>query len=184
MKKVSVKKPNNIIILTSILIVGTLAIGAVFIYMPFLNKSKYLRDEILRERERNILTGKIRGLGKHLKIYEERVPNGRSVSWLLNDVSEMATKEYVDISSIKPGAPEDRGQYTKLYVVMDIICTYHQLGRFVSRVESSEKFLRIESVDMKRLDTEDDYKDKDKKQEFEPFDVKATIVISTIVLKE
>lgn len=182
MKKGSLKKPNNIIILTSLLIVMTLVIGAVFIYMPFLNKSRYLRDEILRERERNLLTGKIRALGKHLKIYRQRVPNGRSVSWLLNEVSDMATKEYAEISSIKPGAPEDRGQYTKLYVVMDIICSYHQLGRFVSRVESSDKFLRIESVNMKRLDQEEDYKDK--KQEFEPFDIKATIVISTIVLKE
>lgn len=182
MKKLDIKKPSKIILITSVLIIVTFAIGVVFIYFPFLNKSRSLRNDILTERDRNVLAGKMRALGKHLKVYKERIPKEGSVSWLLNEVSDMAAKENVEISSIKPGAPEDRGQYIKLYVAMDAICTYYQLGRFTSRVESSRKFLRVESVHMKRLDLEEEFKDK--KAGFEAFDIKANITISTIVLKE
>ena len=94
----------------------------------------------------------------------------------------MATKEGVEISSVKPGAPENRGRYTKLYVVMDASCTYYQLGRFISRVESSEKFLRVGNINIKRVDSEDDFKENT--GGFRLFDVKINVTISTIVLKE
>lgn len=176
------KKPNKIIILTLILVVVTVVTGVVVIYIPFLNKSKSIRADILRQKERNILAGNIRALGKHLKLYKKRIPVGRSVSWLLNEVSDMATKEGVEISSVKPGAPENRGRYTKIYVAIDAICTYGQLGRFISRVESSEKFLRMENINIKRIDSERDFEENI--GGFKRFDVKVSITISAIVFKE
>ena len=81
-----------------------------------------------------------------------------------------------------PGAPEDRGLYTKLYVIMDMVSSYQQLGKFIARVESSEKFLRVEAINIKRLDMKDGFDAA--KGRFKRFDVKTHIVISTIVLKE
>lgn len=182
MKKGEKKKLNNIVILSAVIIIVTLVTGTAFICLPFLNKNKSLRAEILHERDRNVLVGKIRALGKHLKVYNKRIPAQRGVSWLLSVVSDMASKEQIELSSIKPGAPEDRGSYTQLYVILETISTYHQLGRFLSRVESSEKFLRVEDINIKRLDLDGDFKEGTTK--FKTFDVKGHIVISTIVLKE
>lgn len=183
MKKTALKKPNKTVISSAIIIIVTLLVGALFIYRPFLSKKTSLRASILYERDRNVLAGRIRALGKHLKVYEKRIPEqGRGVSWLLGKVSEMATEEDIEISSIKPGAPEDRDLCTKLYVVLDTVSTYDNLGRFISSIESDKKFLRVESIDIKRLDLDEGF-DKETSS-FKSFDAKAHIVITTVVFKE
>jgi len=182
MKNIELKKLSKIVILSAIVVIVTIVVAVAVIYLPFLNKTKSLRSQILTERDRNVLIGKIRALGKHLKVYKKRIPEQRDVSWLLREVSDMATKEEIEISSIKPGIPEDRGLYTKLFVTMDTISTFHQLGKFVSIVESSEHFLRVDNIFIKRLDLDEDFSED--KAKFESFDVKAHIVVSTIILKE
>lgn len=182
MKKDEKKRPSRLVIISILIVLITFAIGTLLIYIPFTEKNKSLRAQILEERNRNLLIGEIRAIGKHLKIYEKRLPEGRGVSWLLGEISEMASDKQIEISSIKPGAPEDRGLYTKLYVVMDTISTYHQLGSFLSKVESSKKFLKVESINIKRLDS--DASVAFDTERFKFFDVKATIIISAFVFKE
>lgn len=182
MKKKETKGLDNLIIFTGVIVVITIIIGAMFIYIPFSDKKKSLRAEILRERDKNVLIGKIRGLGKHLRIYEKRVPKEAGVSWLLREVSDIASKDEIDISSIKPGISEDYPPYTKLYVIIDVISTYNQLGKFISKIESSEKFLKVDSISIKRLDLDESFEKMQAK--FKRFDIKANIIISAVVLKE
>ncbi|MCX5687038.1 MAG: type 4a pilus biogenesis protein PilO [Candidatus Omnitrophica bacterium] len=181
-KKNGNERWNKIVIVNAIIVVLVLAIGIPFVYMPFAERNKTMRADILKERDKNVLIGKIKGLGKHIKIYDKRIPDAQSVSWLLSMVSNMASKEDIKISSITPGEPEDYGLYTKLSVIVDMTVTYNQFGKFIAAIESSEKFLKIESVNMKRLDLEDKF-EKNSIQ-FKAFDIKANIVISTIMRKE
>ena len=182
MKKSIKKKPDKIVILTIVVVTVTLVIGIFFIYVPYLNNNKTLRSNVLHERDRNILIAKIRANNKHLNVYEKRIPSGRGVLWLLGEVSDMATKEQIEISSIKPGSPEDMKLYTRLYVVLEAICEYAQLGKFISRIESSENFLKVEEINIARLDFDEEFNREATK--FSDFDIKSHIVISTIVLKE
>jgi Tfp pilus assembly protein PilO len=182
MKKIKEKKDNSFAILTSVIVAVTLLSGALFIYVPFLNKNKSLRSEILYERDRNVLLGEIRALNKHLKVYRKRTLSAKDASWFLGEVSDMARKENIEISSVKPGVPEDRGIYTKLNIIMETMSSYHHLGKFLSRVESSEKFLRVEKINIKRVDADPQF-DKEKTK-FKSFDVKSYIEISTVVVKE
>ena len=182
MKKGEKKKLNKIAILSAGIIVGTLIVGSVFIYLPFLNRNKSLRAQILQERDKNALTGEIRALGRHLRVYEKMVLEEAGVSWLLRMVSDMASQEQLEVSSIRPDAPEDWDLYTRIYVTMDVVSTYHRLGRFISRVESSEKFLKVESINIKRLDLDGELDRAATK--FKDFDVKGHIVISAVVSKE
>jgi len=181
-KKTENKTWNKLVIVNAIILVLVLVIGAVFIYLPFTNKNKMLRADILKERDKNILIGKIKAMSKYLKVYDKIVPKGAGVSWLLGETSNIASKEHVEISSIKPGNSEDYGLYTKLFVIVDVASTYNQLGRFVAGIESSEKFLKVESINIKRMDLDDKFKEGSGK--FKAFDVKADIVISAIVSKE
>ena len=173
---------NKLFIATAVIAVLTLVIGIVFIYAPFADKNKSLRVDILKERDKNILVGKIKALGKYIKVYDKRTPENGGVSWLLGEISNMASKERVEVSSIKPGNPEDYGLYTKLFVIVEIASTYNQLGSLISDIESSEKFLKVESINMKRMGIEEKL-DKGSGK-FKAFDVKANIIISTIVSKE
>ena len=181
-KKRETKAPDKLVILSAAIIAAVLVIGVTFIYMPFTDKNKSLRAEILKERDKNVLIGKIRALSKYLKVYDKRIVEAGGVSWLLGEVSNMASKEHIEVSSIKPGNPEDYGVYTKLFVIVDIASAYNQLGKFVAAVESSEKFLKVESVNIKRMDLDEKFERGSGK--FKAFDVKANIVISTIVPKE
>jgi len=182
MRKIENEKWNKIIIINSVIAALVLTVSITFIYKPFADKSKAIRADILKERDKNILIGKIKGLSKHIKIYDKRIPDAESVSWLLSIVSNMASKEFIKISSITPGESEDFGLYTKLSVVVDMTVTCNQFGKFISAIESSEKFLKIESVNMKRLD----FEEKTEKDfgKFKAFDIRANVVISTIVRKE
>lgn len=182
MKKIDKKMPNKIAILSIAIGVIAFIIGLVFICKPFTDRTNSLRAEILRERDKNILIGNIRALGKHLKVYDKRLPKDASVSWLIGELSDMASKEHVELSSITPGPPEDYEFYTKLYVIMDTISTYHELGRFLSRIESSDKFLRIENIYIKRLDADGLFEKTSSK--FKVFDVKVNIIVSTLIQKE
>jgi len=182
MKKGVKKLQNKLVVVSVVIVIALLTTGSLFIYVPFSEKIKSLKAEILKERDKNLLIGKIRAVGRHLKVYEKRVPEDASVSWLLGTVSDFASKERIEISSIKPGSPEDYGLYTKLYVIMDIASTYSQLGRFISSIESSGKFLRVEKIDIKRMDTAEKFEKSSGK--YKAFDVGTNMVISTVVLKE
>lgn len=182
MKKIDKKTPNKIVILSTAIGIIALMISSLFIYKPFMDRTTSLRSEILRERDKNILIGKIRALGKYLKIYDKRLPKDASVSWLIGELSDMASKEHVEISSTTPGLAEDYEFYTKLYVIMDTISTYHELGRFLSRIESSNKFLRVENIYIKRLDADGLFEKTSSK--FKVFDVKVNIIVSTLIQKE
>ncbi|MBU1912085.1 MAG: type 4a pilus biogenesis protein PilO, partial [Candidatus Omnitrophica bacterium] len=176
-KKREINPSSKLFIATAVIAVLTLVTGIVFIYAPFADRNKSLRADILRERDKNILVGKIKALGKHIKVYNKRIPESGGVSWLLGEISNMASKERIEVSSIKPGNPEDYGLYTKLSVVVEIASTYNQLGSFVSGIESSEKFLKVETINIKRMDLDEKF-DKGSGK-FKAFDVKANIVIST-----
>jgi Tfp pilus assembly protein PilO len=181
-KKIDKRIWNKPALINVVIAVLVVTVGFTFIYLPFTNKNKALRVDILKERDKNILIGKIRAMSKHIKIYDKRVPEGMGVSWLLGEISSKASKEQIEVSSIKPGNPEDYGLYTKLFVIVDMASTYNQLGRFIAEIESSEKFLKVESINIKRMDLDDKFEEKSGK--FKAFDVKANIIISTIVSKE
>nr|MBU1328155.1 type 4a pilus biogenesis protein PilO [Candidatus Omnitrophota bacterium] len=183
MKKKSEKKTGNkLIIISAIIIALVLAIGAMLIYLPFTHKNESIRADILKERDKNLLIGKIKALSKYIKIYDKKIPDAEGVSWLLSEISNMASKEHIEVTSIKPGNPENYGLYAKLSVIVDVASTYNQLGKLIAEIESSEKFLKVESINMKRMDIDEKFeKDSGK---FKAFDIKANIVISTVVSKK
>jgi len=173
---------NKFFIVSAINVILVLAIGIIFIYAPYSNKDKSLRADILRERDKNLLIGKIKALNKYIKVYNKRMAEDGGVSWLLGEISSMAAKERIEVSSIKPLSPEDYGLYTKLFVAVDMVSTYNQFGKFISAMESSEKFLKVENANIRRLDIDEKFVKGSGK--FKAFDIRANVVISTIVPKE
>ncbi len=182
MKKDIFAKENRIILITWAIAIVTIIAGISFIYIPFLKAQDSLKIKIAREKDKNALIGEIKALVRYLDIYKKRVPEGRSSSWLLKEISDMAKKEGLTIINIKAEEPERRASYTRLSVVIDTASSYHQLSKFVSGIETSEKFLRIEELVAKRLDVEEKFiKDA---SSFNSFDVGSHIVISTILWNE
>ena len=181
LKKINLKiNKSQLIATTAVIFISASVILSV--YLPFKRQSLSFRSDILAERENNILLGHISVIHKYLDVYKKQIPDISGVSAFMGDISEMARKENVEIISIKPGAPEITELYTKFYVTLDIKSPYKQLGSFVSRIESSDKFFMVEGMKAKRLDMERDVKDKS--DSFKAFDVTASLVLSAYSFKE
>ena len=63
-KKIENEKLNKIVIINVVIAALVLTVGITFIYKPFSDKSKSMRVDILKERDKNLLIGKIKALSK------------------------------------------------------------------------------------------------------------------------
>lgn len=153
-------------------------IGVAFIYRPFISKKIFLKNKIVEERKRNLYLAQIKLLKEHVDFYEERLPEQKSVSWLLEEVSRLASENGLNLISIKPEAQEDKGGFIKLPIRIKANLTYHVLGKFLSNLESSKKFIKVENIQLRRVEeVRGDKKDKS-------FKVSADILVSSIILKD
>lgn len=78
------------------------------------------------------------------------LPEGR-ISGLLQDISNEANKLDIKIIQIRPSretgavksaVPGDK--FIPILINLDIICNYHNLGRFINRLENSEFFMGVQ----------------------------------------
>ena len=173
--------PKSILTAAAAIVVCTIFIGSVFIYITFKNNAKEFKSKILVEKDKNAIIARINLVEKRLAFYTKRTPEAKDTSWLLKEISRISSEEGIEISSIESGDLKERDLYFKLNVILNVYASYHQLGVFLSRVESEEKFFRVESLNMKRLDLDSDFENLTER--FKPFDVKANIVISTVILR-
>jgi len=173
--------PKSILTAAAAIVVCTIFIGLVFIYIPFENKAKEFKSKISVEKDKNDIIARINTTGKRLEFYSKSLPEAKDTSWLLKEISRISSEEGIETSSIESGDLKEKDLYSKLNVTLNVYASYHQLGVFLSRVESEEKFFRIESLNMKRLDLDSNFENLTER--FKPFDVKANIVISTVILR-
>ncbi len=111
-----------------------------------------LRAEIQAEQEINRLLGRISQLQESIQQYEERMPSIEDTSWLVDLVTQLADERWLQLRSVEPQPPQDRGLYVKLGVKVGARCTYHALGDFVSDLENHQKFLAIEHCQIEMKD--------------------------------
>lgn len=153
-------------------------IGVAFIYGPFISRKVGLRNRIIEERKRNLYLAQIKILKEHVNLYEERLPEQKSLSLLLDEVSRLASESGLEIISIKPEPPEDKGRFIKFSIRLKADLTYHRLGSFLSKFESSKKFIKIENIQLRRVEEAQEEK------MGKAFKVSADILVSSIILKD
>ena len=107
-----------------------------------------LEERITEEREKNRVLIEVRKAEKEIDSYQPRIPLEKDVDWLRREVIRMANESEVKIISINPQSPEVRAQYTRLAIKMEMECGYHQLGDFISKLESSKRFIKIDSLSL------------------------------------
>ncbi len=114
-------------------------------------RAQQLRTQMQSEQEVNQLLARISHLQESIRQYEDRMPITEDTSWLVDLVTQLADEQWIQVRSVEPQAPQDKGIYTKLGVRVGVRCGYHALGDFVSGLEGYQKFLMIEQcqIDMK-----------------------------------
>jgi Tfp pilus assembly protein PilO len=98
-------------------------------------------------------------LKKQAGIFENRLPMHDEISGLLEDFSRIAESSGVKILRIKPlDSPDDQDQagrvYTAFIILIEASAGYHQCGLFINKLETMEKFIKVEDIDIKSIATD------------------------------
>jgi Tfp pilus assembly protein PilO len=91
---------------------------------------------------------------------EKRLPGQDQISSLLEDFSNIAESSGVKILRIKPledPAPISKqksanNSYTEFPILIEARAGYHQLGTFVNKIETMDRFIRITDIDVTGTD--------------------------------
>lgn len=75
--------------------------------------------------------------------------------WLLDHVNDLAREAGIEITSATPYPPRQLDRFVQPSVALQLITSYHRLGKFLSIVESSSPFVRVDELSVMRSgDTE------------------------------
>jgi len=96
-------------------------------------------DKAVNDAEKNLalLEGK-------LKAVNERLPSDRHISRLLSDLSDSGGD--VKIVSIKPLAPEDKGELARLPFQINMESRFVSLGAYIERIENLPRLMVIDNI--------------------------------------
>jgi len=101
-------------------------------------------------------------LKKQAGLLEDRLPRHDKISGLLEDFSRIAESSGVKIQKIKPleitnnqARTSAKGSaYTELPILIEAKADYHQCGLFINKLETMEKFIKVEDIDIRGINTD------------------------------
>ena len=152
---------------------GIFGLVAIMVYYSLLLRPQFLRF-IVNNREFYAVRARVKDsrlliangdrikmqlqdLEKQSELFEEKLPSQDEVSSLLEDFSDIAESSGVKILRIKPleviDSISETGARSELYSEFPILIEarggYHQCGIFINKLESIDRFIRIDEVDIR-----------------------------------
>ncbi|MFH1062566.1 MAG: type 4a pilus biogenesis protein PilO [Candidatus Omnitrophota bacterium] len=104
--------------------------------------------KIRKQRKRVELENAVAVQLSKLKKLKEEITIINESSRFLAEIAKMSGQLNLKITSISAVPIEKRDEFIKLGVSMDIDTTYHELGVFMSKLESAELFITVEKLEM------------------------------------
>ena len=144
-----------ILILITIVYLLLFFIPELKVFFRKFTESSQLKAEIIKTQKdwANIdaVEKKILQLNERIDYYEKRLPDEKEIPSVLEYLSEAAKRMDVRITEIKP-VEQDKDEisqftlYYKAPILLKAECGYHQLGRFLNRLESAARFMKINDL--------------------------------------
>ena len=129
----------------------------VFLSKPKLKKIEELTGQIVQEkvnlvqlekiaRTKDVLMQEVSKMREEIDYYEKRIPSEKGTSWLLMELSRIARETGIRYVSIVPAEEKKEESYVRIPIQVQIKCGYHSLGRFLSRIENSQRFMTVDNL--------------------------------------
>ncbi len=120
---------------------------------PMAEQVKKLSVSRSNEIERNKYFNTIAEDERKLLSYKKFLSKTQDSSWLIDFVNRVAGEAGLSLGSVSPeGAGADLEAYPKISLRIETHCGYHELGEFISRIESASTFIRINYISMRPSD--------------------------------
>ena len=137
---------HKIIVMTALIfLLGALAGKHFFIDQDF----KTLKDisvQMTAEKQKEETLKHIQDLDNKIKSYEKYFVNTEDGSWLIENVNRLAKASGVALVSMTPQQAEAGEDIGKFVLRLEARCGFHELGKFVSGIESEARFIKISEV--------------------------------------
>ncbi len=138
-------KKKKVIIRIAIFLFAIILANKV-IYQPQTKKLKILKAQLTEEVEKNKLADEINELGNRINSYRHKTSAQRDASWIINEIFKIAKDTKTEVVSLQPQSIEEKDLYVRLPLRVIIKAGYHQLGKFLSRIEACENFIKVDSL--------------------------------------
>jgi len=152
-------KKNERIILFVIAALGIL-VGFYYLMEPQISRISLLRKNIAQKKaeiqEAKIMVSKkpqlereFQTVQKLIKEYKDRMPGGDEIPGFLSSLTDIANEHKVELMSIDPGKLKTSDKaciYTEYPIALGIKGGYHQIARFVNKLENLKRFVKISQI--------------------------------------
>lgn len=104
--------------------------------------------ETAHEKEKNLpqLRAAIVQAEEEIQYVEARLPNSRDVPRLLAELNEIATREEIAYAEMETLETREFDRYVEIPLRIVLRSPYHDLGRFLNNVENSDRFSKIDGI--------------------------------------
>ena len=126
--------------------VVAVGIGWYGIYQPQRDRHVSAHAAYAEEQQKAALQRDIAEREALLRLYRERLPKTPDTDWLINQSAAVAAEAGIQLNTVRPDAPSAEKGYTRLIITVESVATYHELGRFVSQLESAQPFIHVDRV--------------------------------------
>ncbi|MFA5362343.1 MAG: type 4a pilus biogenesis protein PilO [Candidatus Omnitrophota bacterium] len=134
-----------------------------------------INGKIKTESSRNAILADISRAEKQMGAIKKLV-NKKDMNSIVGNLQTIARDNSITIVSLKPQSEKPLADYTRYPYNFSITGTYHKIGKFISKLESSPDIYMIENINFR---TSTDTKDKDKKDLLQ-----VDVSISTLKIKD
>ena len=125
------------------------------IYVQHQQRLRAIQEELQVQQETEALREKLASSIQELERLRKRLPPEPEPEWLVGQVAKLAEQTGIKLTSIVPENPRQFDEFTHLSVSLQFTTSYHQLGAFISTLESSPSFVRVDQLDLSRGQQED-----------------------------
>ena len=140
------KTKQNLIVMCVGLALASAAAGYHFIVAPANKQWVAFNLQKITQAKKKEALDEIRTLQTRLDVYRPQLAENSDFSWFIETVNEVAQKSGLTLISAAPSQDEPKGDYRKLVMRVEASGGYHDVGRFVSFIESCPRFIKVQQL--------------------------------------
>ncbi|MBI4336081.1 MAG: type 4a pilus biogenesis protein PilO [Candidatus Omnitrophica bacterium] len=141
---------NKIAIICAAVALFSVWYGYNKIYKTTAAAIRRLNAEISSERSNAGIARRLAPLQAQVSRYEGYFEKGGDVPWLVDKVSRAADESGVNIVDLNSKPLTQLKSFAYSNLTLKVKGTFHQLGDFVSKIESADKIVRVEKLSFKK----------------------------------
>ena len=144
------------LLLGIIMVAMTGLIAYTVVYVPSYRQVQLIQVKEAKEQANQRAQADAVALLKTVEAYRKRLPSERNPSWLVRETLALAQKAGVQIANISQEEPQSFAGFSRLTVSLQFTASYHQLGAFLDQVEQSDRFIRVDRVNVQPAGAKDE----------------------------